>query len=163
MTWNAIDSPYQAPHVYVIFAIDVVYIGETQKHPAIRWAQHLEGSDGLRSRLAEKGDPELDYMSNLVMFAKRCDWIKHRFAAAQWKTVTQAVEHALHESFAADPGVLGGYRRLISDTEKTAPRSFRYWDLVNEFAQEIIGDLRALLHRPPSLPAEAPVNGEAQV
>jgi hypothetical protein len=142
MTWNVIESPYRGPHVYVICSIDVVYIGETQKHPAIRWADHLESGDGFRARIAEKGNPDLDYLSNLIMFARRCDWITTTFTAAQWKTATQAVEHSMHDVFAADPRVLGKHLRLISDTEKTAPRGFRSWSAVDDFVREILLELR---------------------
>lgn len=149
---NAIQSPYKAPHVYIICAIDVVYIGETQKHPAIRWGQHLESIDGFRARLAEKGNPELDYLNNTKMLSVQCDWIVDHFTEAQWKMATQAVEHALHELFAADPRVLGKPLKLISDTEKTAPRNFKRWDLAHAFAREVIGDLSAVLRKSLNLP-----------
>jgi hypothetical protein len=157
--WNAIASPYKAPHVYIIRAFDLVYIGETQKHPTIRWAQHLESGTGLRARLAEKGDPDIDYLNHLKMFSIRCDRILEQFTEAQWKMATQAVEHALHETLAADPRVLGDHLRLISDTEKTAPRSFRRWDLAHTFAKEIIGEVRVALRGLPQYPSLPPTSG----
>ena len=151
MLWNAISSPYHGPHVYVICTIDVVYIGETQKHPVIRWGQHLEDGGTFRVRLAEKGNPDFAYLDDLLMFAKRCDWIMTRFTEAQWKTVTQALEHTLHVKFAEDPRILGDHLRLISDTEKTAPRGFKYWDIVNGCAHDIVDELRRAFNERPGL------------
>ena len=92
---GGLRGPLHAPFIYVIRARDMLYVGETQLHPAVRWGAHLAAAGSFRAGLDRHGDPEIDYFGDLAFAAYHCTGITARFAAAEVKTVTQAVEHAL--------------------------------------------------------------------
>jgi hypothetical protein len=147
---GSIAAPVRGPILYFIWSYNILYIGETQKHPVERWNSHLSPQGTFREKLAAKGDPEVDYLSDVKLFAYHCHSLAKTFPQPQWKTATQAVEHEVHCYVLQHPSKFREQFILISDTEKTAPRRFKHWgfarqlseQLATAFANEIAGNYR---------------------
>ena len=142
---GAVRGPLRGPFIYAIVTRDLVYIGETQTHPVMRWGSHLQLAGSFRLALAASGDPEVDYFGDISFCAVRCRTVESEFPPSLLKTATQAVEHRLHVTLCRRPGVLGRPLRLISDTEKTAPRRFDRWTLAQDIATAVLDGLRLQL------------------
>jgi hypothetical protein len=142
MKWQTFTGPYIAPYIYLISSNNVIYIGETQKIPVLRWGSHLSTGGSFLKRLKQKGDPDINYIENLQFISRKCDWIMDNFHQSKWRLVSQAIEHVLHETISSDPRLFGKYLKVISDTEKTAPRGFREWDLVRSVSNDMIISLK---------------------
>lgn len=134
---GAVATAVSCPHVYFIVSGDLLYVGETQRHPVIRWCAHLQATGSFTAAVAlqeEFADQPLDEVG---FFAFRLDQLVVNYPAIQFKQVTQAIEHELHVLLRSRPSVFGGRFRLISDTAKTAPRKFKDWDLARKIARDI--------------------------
>lgn len=131
-------SPLRGPILYFIFTREILYIGETQKHPTKRWCTHLLPNSDFIQRIRLIGDPEIDYLNELLFLAFFCQPVIENFDVGQWKTATQAVEHELHCLVLQKPSILGSFFNLVSDTEKTAPRRFSERVLARKIASDIL-------------------------
>jgi hypothetical protein len=138
---GSLSAPIQGSMIYFIFACNLLYIGETQNHPVQRWNAHLFTDNGFLRMVKECGDPEIDYLSNIKLFAYYCHSIIENFPEIEWKTATQAVEHEIHCCVLQYPSKLRRLFTLISDTERTAPRRFKHWDFARKIAMDILDDL----------------------
>lgn len=142
-----------APHVYFILAQGLLYVGETQKHPVVRWNQHLQPEGSFRMAAFARGQVEIDVTDRIGFYAVEIEPLATLFPAAQIKAATQAVEHEVHMLLRARPSFLGLDLQIISDTARTAPRAFRRWDIAQALAEEAATVLRAAL--PGAQPVDA--------
>lgn len=131
-------APLHGPIIYFIFSKDVLYIGETQKYPAIRIASHLNNNGSFWKALFTHGDPDVKYTDCIEFYAVECTKSLSYFPTAQHRIVTQAIEHKLHCLLHARPSRLGLHFQIISDTNHTAPTRFRYWQFAEEEANRVI-------------------------
>lgn len=135
-----IEGPVRGPYVYLIQYKDYLYIGETQSHPVKRWADHISNKSNFHTRLLSLNENfnigsvrfYSIYVGGMVASLKRYPI----------KQATQAIEHHMHCYFSEQPSFCGGNFKLVSDTEKTAPRKFYHWDVVDGYVQSIIENLR---------------------
>jgi len=133
------------PYVYAIRTRDLLYIGETQRIPVVRWKDHVGMRGSFRMRVEEHGDPETDYFNSLIFAYYACEWIVQDYGESERRSVCQALEHELHCIYSGDPYLLGEEVRVISDTVKTAPRRFRHWCDVKARAVEIADSLKEVI------------------
>lgn len=139
---GGLTAAVAAPHVYLIISCGCVYIGETQRHPVGRWTQHLAPQGSVRLALSAQDDVTFDPSSPMSFFAVEIGSLPALFPEVQVKSATQAVEHEIHKLLRARPTYLGAAMKVISDTEKTAPRAFRRWDIAAQLAEEAVVKLR---------------------
>jgi len=137
-----------APHVYFIHVHQFLYVGETQKHPVVRWSQHLGPQGSFRLALATRGHVDFDPSERIAFYAVEIRTLPKLFPQVQIKAATQAVEHEVHMLLRARPSFLGPALQVISDTEKTAPRAFRHWDIAAGLAESAVVALRSALSAP---------------
>lgn len=137
-----------APHVYFIRAHEFLYVGETQKHPVVRWSQHLGPQGSFRLALAARGYLDFDPDARIAFYAVEIGPLPDLFPQVQIKAATQAVEHEVHMLLRARPSFFSPSLQVISDTEKTAPRAFRRWDIAAALAENAVGELRSALAVP---------------
>ncbi len=133
------------PHVYFIRARDLLYVGETQKHPVVRWSDHLGPRGSFRAAALDRCLLELELDEPISFYAYQLAQEIGDLPEMQIKQATQAVEHELHALLRARPILLGRAFRIISDTQKTAPRIFRQWTLAQGIAETIAGEFAAEL------------------
>jgi hypothetical protein len=110
-----------------------------------RWTQHLSPEGSLRLALNAQDDVVFDLSSPIYFFAVEIGSLPALFPEVQVKSATQAVEHEIHMLLRARPTYLGAAMKVISDTEKTAPRAFRRWDIAAQLAEEAAAKLRAAI------------------
>lgn len=132
-----------APYIYLIKKGYLLYIGETQRNPILRWSEHL--NDGSFSRALLKADEEI-YRSDLhtEFYAYRCLLIEMVIKEVERKRATQYVEHELHNEIICR-GIPSIYVRLISDTTRTAPLGYKYKRIrgvVGDLYDAFISDMR---------------------
>lgn len=138
-----------APYIYLIKKGYLLYIGETQRNPILRWNEHLSG--GSFSQALFKADEDI-YQSDLhtEFYAYRCLLIEIAIKAVERKRATQYVEHELHNEISCR-GIPSGYVRLISDTTRTAPLGYKYKHIrgiVDELYGTFISDMNNTSPRP---------------
>ncbi|HQT72572.1 MAG TPA: hypothetical protein PLX84_01430, partial [Acidiphilium sp.] len=114
-------------------------------NPVGRWTQHLGPEGSLRTALKAQDDVDFDLSSPISFFAVEIGSLPALFPEVQVKSATQAVEHEIHMLLRAQPTYLGAAMKVISDTEKTAPRAFRRWDIAAQLAEEAAAKLRAAI------------------
>lgn len=141
---GGVKASWSSPHLYFIRSGDCLYVGETQKHPVARWGQHLGAQGSFRLAL-EGREINFDHSEPIGFYAFEVSPLRSLFPEVQLKTATQAVEHEVHMLLRARPSFLGLTLRVISDTEKTAPRAFRRWDIAQSLAEDTAIALRAAL------------------
>lgn len=144
---GSLSAKLAAPHVYCIRARNLLYVGETQKHPVFRWSDHLGPRGSFRMAALERGFLELGLDEQISFYAYQLAQTISGLPAVQIKQATQAVEHELHALLRARPSLLGIAFHIISDTEKTAPRTFKQWALAQSIAEAITGELAEALAR----------------
>ena len=142
---GGLTAALAAPHVYLIISCGCVYIGETQRHPAGRWSQHIGPQGSVRLALVAQDDVVFDLSSPISFFSVEIGALPALFPEVQVKSATQAVEHEIHMLLRAQPTYLGAAMKVISDTEKTAPRAFRRWDIAAQLAEEAAAKLRVAI------------------
>lgn len=143
---SSIEGPYIGPYVYFIISSQHIYIGETQKHPVIRWGAHLNQNGSFYSKLSEDFNISRE---NLIFISINCTPYISKISDNA-KTTTQALEHSLHCCVSSNPSYFGWEKKLISSTEKTAPRKFKYWNEVNKISNEIVSKAKLLIIENPS-------------
>lgn len=141
---GGVAAAWSAPHLYFIRFGECLYVGETQKHPVARWGQHLRANGSFRLAL-EGRDILFDPTEPIGFYAFEIIPLRSLFPEVQLKAATQAVEHEVHMLLRARPSFLGLSLRVISDTEKTAPRAFRHWDVAQSLAEDTAQALRVAL------------------
>lgn len=133
-----VKSGYFTPHVYFIFAHDVIYIGETQHIPVRRWSSHLDKSGSFSKKLNAYLDGGCNklYLNSLSFFSISCLELLNNIQGdyCGYRIPTQALEHKLHEIIQTKR-VFGGNIEVISETKKTAPRNFYHWGEIEDIAQ----------------------------
>jgi hypothetical protein len=139
---GGLSAPLVAPYVYFIVARDLLYVGETQKHPVYRWHDHLGQRGSFRLAAATRALIEFSNTDRVGFFAYQVGQLVEQFPGVQLKQATQAVEHEIHMLLRARPSFLGTGLSLISDTEKTAPRVFRAWDVAQAIAEQAASALK---------------------
>lgn len=139
---SIMKGPIVGPYIYFILNNEMVYIGETQRHPSVRWGEHISSNGTLAKKMYD-----YDFeMSDLNFIAICCfDFIPALDKNYSLKFFTQAIEHSLHCLVSAQPSLLGGFRRVISSTEKTAPRRFNDWVAAEAISMTILNEVRQYL------------------
>ncbi|EHU0384522.1 hypothetical protein KY019_002909 [Vibrio cholerae] len=146
---NIIDGGYYNPHVYFIFAKEVIYIGETQMIPIKRWSSHLSSNGSFSKKLNRHLDGECvsSYMTDIRFCSYSCytelSSIEKYYCG--YRIPTQALEHKLHEIVISDK-TFGTEKKILSETLKTAPRRFYHWDEITELAKLIVKEVKLNLN-----------------
>jgi hypothetical protein len=113
-------TAYKAPHLYYIVWDSLIYIGETQQHPVIRWGQHLGPAGSFLTALGRSSSVNPESSSTLRFCAFCLDQIIKDLPPTLWKISSQWVEHRVHVLFSISK--LGVRYEIISSTSRTAPR-----------------------------------------
>jgi predicted GIY-YIG superfamily endonuclease len=139
-----------APYVYFIKKGYLLYIGETQRNPILRWSEHLQ--DGSFQRALLKADEEV-YLSDLhtEFYAYRCILIETTIKEVERKRATQYVEDALHNTIICRGLPLSNIK-LISDTTRTAPLGYKYRH-ISSIVDEIYDKFASDICNPSYLPS----------
>jgi hypothetical protein len=112
-------TAYRAPHLYYIVCDSVIYIGETQQHPVIRWGQHLEATGSFLRASRRSLQRELLPNSTIKFSAFCLEKIMREVSPARWKMASQWIEHQVHVLLSNSP--VGVRYNIVSDTSRTAP------------------------------------------
>lgn len=123
------------PYIYVIKKGYCLYIGETQRHPVLRWGEHLTPVGSFMQKLKNE-DQELWMKDIEILFlCFECEKISS-LPSIEQELVTKYVEHKLHEFCVLNLPILKDVEKIISDTIKTAPSRCVYkW--CSELAEKI--------------------------
>lgn len=108
-----------APYIYAITVKEFLYIGESQRHPFLRWATHFGSNGSFLNRLRSHLDTEDLETSKINFFQVEIPLIANTLPPVRQKVATQWLEHAIHVRAATND--LTVRYRLISDTTRTAP------------------------------------------
>lgn len=138
---GTIDCGEECPTIYTILSKDLLYIGETQKNPAIRWSSHLAARGSFRQAVIRQGEFDVDYFEKIFFISFSCFQFVQQHSKLQWKTITQAIEYGVHCTLYANPSILPIKFRIISSIQKTTPRHFNMWDNVMAFSKNIAKEL----------------------
>lgn len=135
---NVVRSALVAPHLYCIVSGDLLYIGETQKHPVKRWGEHLLEDGSFRRAIAIYGDPEVNYLGDIIFCSVHCVEIEQAFEPIRYRVASQAVEHEAHCLFVERQNRF----KVVSDTVRTRPARFREREVARAIA--VVGVRRLL-------------------
>jgi hypothetical protein len=141
--------------VYFIFSKELLYIGETQKITFARWVQHFQRQGTFTTKVHRHIPTGCDeYLKNINLISVEIDEIRDDYPEARWRTITQAVEHSLHELLYKSPtGLIKNYYnkyqpdvdsfKIISDTSRTAPRSIPNdeWEYARKKANSVLQEM----------------------
>lgn len=140
--------------VYFIFSKDLLYIGETQRITFARWVQHFQKNGTFSTKINHLGCSAINYMDGINLLSVELDEIRRDFPEIRWRTITQAVEHAIHEILLRSQINLikSYYNRyepqverymIISDTSRTAPKRIpqKDWDFARGYAEDVMQEL----------------------
>ncbi|WP_104484711.1 hypothetical protein [Acinetobacter indicus] len=131
----------KSPYIYIIMIDQYVYIGETQSFPVIRWGAHLSRDGTLLNKLNSVGvDLHSKSKSIKFMYFNLSDLFDSDLSK-NFKRSTQAIEHELHVRVKCKPSLVKNLI-LISDTEKTAPSRFKYWEKANKIVEIMLDKLK---------------------
>jgi hypothetical protein len=133
-----------APYVYFIKRGYLLYIGETQKNPIIRWSDHLSETGSFRNAILRVDDEVLTKNFSTNFYAYRCGVIEAYVQNVEYKRATQFIEHELHSRIMCwgIPSEID--IKVISNTIRTAPLGYNYeWltQYVNLIYERFICDL----------------------
>ncbi|AXR00467.1 GIY-YIG nuclease family protein [Pseudoalteromonas piscicida] len=142
---NSVEGPLEGPYIYFIQYGSSLYIGETQKHPVIRWGQHLSPNSKYFYKLFKQFNLTVEKVGNVKFNSVYCGGLLNRIRKHSMKSRTQALEHHFHCLLCERPSLFGGKYNLISSTEKTAPRRFYAWDVIDEIAYDLVPIIRNLI------------------
>jgi hypothetical protein len=131
---------YHTPHIYFIFSHEVIYIGETQVIPVRRWSSHLDSGGSFTKKLKKylDGKSTQKYMDSLNFISFSClDMLKDiQKSYCGYRIPTQALEHKLHEIAIAE-SIFGSEKIVLSETNKTVPRTFYHWSDIDDLARAV--------------------------
>ncbi|MFZ4148910.1 hypothetical protein ACEV7C_16145 [Enterobacter ludwigii] len=137
---NLLKGPISGPYVYFIFTGDFVYIGETQRHPVIRWGAHLTAGGTLWRKLQEnsKNIQGKDlFNEDFTFISINCNSLFKKSIGPS-RIVSQALEHNLHCVLKSNPSLFGWDKVILSNTDKTAPMKFNKWQDIEKISMEIV-------------------------
>lgn len=141
-----VSGGYHTPHVYFIFSNEVIYIGETQVLPIRRWSSHLDSSGSFTKKLKRylEGESTQKYMAALRFHSFSCfDMLAEiQKDYCGYRIPTQALEHKLHEIVISE-SILGPRKVVLSETNKTAPRTFYHWEQIELLARKTISKIKS--------------------
>ena len=127
-----------SPHIYVLIFERFLYIGETQREPPARWAEHFGRNGSFVNALERVGVTEKDLISDtFIAEAFSCPGILELDKVLR-KAATQEVEDILHRKVRTSKSLYSF--RIISNTIKTAPRE-PVWSGSEELADVILLEL----------------------
>jgi hypothetical protein len=143
-----------SPYIYFIKRGYLLYIGETQKNPVIRWSEHL-GEKGSFRNAANRVDEEI-IVGNFktFFFAYECNLLETDLAEVERRRATQHIEHEVHSLIMCN-GLPERGIRLISNTIRTAPLGYNYeWlsSYVKDIYQLFVNDLISVMVLEPLVP-----------
>ncbi|MFO1432247.1 MAG: hypothetical protein U1F76_19245 [Candidatus Competibacteraceae bacterium] len=141
-----VQGPLFGPYLYMIVASELVYIGETQHHPVIRWGNHLQPNGSFLASVRLRGDPEKQY-NNIIFTSIFCKSIIEEFGESETRIATQALEHEIHSKLVGNPVFFGRQLKVISDTQKTAPRRFTAWGRIHKMVPEILDQFKIVMEK----------------
>lgn len=141
MQFFQIFGEIKSSYIYIIMIDHYVYIGETQSFPVIRWGAHLSKDGTLLKKLNNFGVDLNDRNKSIKFIYFNLSDLFDINLSKNLKRSTQAIEHELHVRIKCRPSLLNNLI-LISDTEKTAPSRFKYWEKANEIVEIILKKLK---------------------
>lgn len=140
--------------MYFIFSKELLYIGETQKITFSRWVQHFYKNGTFTQKVQRYGYAHINYFSNIHLLSVELITLQKDFEEIRWKTLTQAIEHSLHEHLQiSQTGLIKSYYekyqpdieryRIISDTTRTAPTSIPQseWDYARSYGRRVLDEI----------------------
>lgn len=151
MYTGVITGPFVGQYIYLILSNDLMYIGETQRHPVRRWGEHLSLDSGFHRYIDKYSDPDLDYNLDIRFYSFLCTELPNYFSITELKAATQAVEHVIHVEIKAKPSLVGFKYKIISSTDNTAPRSFKKWNYAEIQADIILKQISEFLSLKPGI------------
>lgn len=137
---NLLKGPINGPYIYFIFTGNFVYIGETQRHPVIRWGAHLTAGGTLWKKLQENSKYIEDnncINENFTFISVNCNSLFQKYIGPS-RIVSQALEHNLHCVLKSNPSLFGWDKVILSNTDKTAPMKFNNWQYIEKVSIEIV-------------------------
>ncbi|KXZ68559.1 hypothetical protein [Acinetobacter venetianus] len=140
MDFFQLSGEIKSPYIYFIYIDGFLYVGETQSFPAIRWGAHLTNEGTLLKKLVSLGGDLGKKNQRIKFISFNLIDLFDLNLCKNFKRSTQAIEHELHVRIKCKPSIVNNLT-LISDTEKTAPSRFKYWDQVNLIVDHIIEKL----------------------
>lgn len=132
------------PHIYFIVCGEYLYIGETSRHPCLRWGEHLLAEGSFSKAFFKHADKYLSNNDLICFFALDISqYVSNRLQLQLLRRYSetilrQAIESAVHQEYDLNPHRLIKRLTIISDISKTTPRKFRDWDVVKLIAKEIL-------------------------
>lgn len=133
-----------SPYVYFIKRGYLLYIGETQKNPVIRWSEHLSENGSFRKAVLRVDEEILTNNFFTNFYAYRCAVIEKTVKEVEHKRATQFIEHELHSRIMCKGIPTEDSVKVISNTVRTAPLGYNYeWlgEYVNLIYERFINDL----------------------
>ncbi len=137
--------------VYFIFSKELLYIGETQRITFSRWVQHFQKNGTFSSKVNNLSTSNINYLDNINLLSVELEEIRTDFPEVRWRTITQAVEHSIHEIlYKSQKELLSYYYEkyqpdvvrytIISDTSRTAPKRIPNddWIYARNKAKEVL-------------------------
>lgn len=144
---GSITSKKLTPHVYFIICEDYLYIGETSRHPCLRWGEHISNAGSFSKAYFKYSDRHLNENDDIHCIAIDISQeMLHSELKDYPQTIArQAIETAIHQAFDVNPFCFNKQLRLISDISKTTPRSFRKWPLVKSMGKNILNNVSQII------------------
>jgi hypothetical protein len=115
-----------SPYIYFIKKGYLLYIGETQKNPVMRWSEHLSEEGSFRQAVIRVDEEVLKIDSLIYFYAYHCSAIEEDVSIVERRRATQYVEHQLHTRIVSKGIPSESEIRIISNTVRTAPLGYKY-------------------------------------
>lgn len=132
-----ISSNIIHPYIYFVIKACYLYIGETQRHPVIRWGAHLL-EKGTFNVALKNIDREIWKKNEQISFCcVTCDELVNEIPEIERKLVTQYLEHQVHVRCIENLVQLKPIEHVISNTRNTAPTFCRYDKWCKKFSEKI--------------------------
>lgn len=126
------------PYVYFIIAEKYLYIGETIRHPSIRFGEHLKSGSFKKNILKKNEDISLDDLE-IYFFAFRVDKISP-LDGHKRDLAIKTLENEIHLEIIRNFNFNRKYV-FISDVSRTAPKNNEYTEISKMMARESINIL----------------------
>ncbi len=136
-----------APYIYFIIVKSFLYVGETQKLPFIRWADHISVGGSLFQNLQSYDSTDLIDEAPLRFGWLLCEEVIRGCSAEDRRRGVQWVEDEIHLKIAESGSVSSRYQ-LISNTVRTSPRLFRGNDLLKQLVDRAFQTIMHSLDMP---------------
>lgn len=155
----SIKEELEGSFVYFVFSKDLLYIGETQKITFSRWIQHFYYKGTFYKKVNKLGYNVSDYLKELNLLSVELTEVREIYPENKWKSITQAIEHSLHELLEQNRANLIqyyyrkyygdiDYYQIISDTSRTAPKYIPQsdWDFARNYAKNLMDKIYEYLN-----------------